>query len=84
MTIYTMHEAKTNLSKIGKSLKNKEEEFVIVTNNGKPFLKIMLYENKNNVILGILKGKYKESDEPDWFNDDISKMFEGIEGDNLL
>ena len=47
MTVYTMHEAKTNLSKIGKSLMNREEEYVIVSNNGKPYLKITLYEAGN-------------------------------------
>ena len=51
MTVYTMHEAKTNLSKIGKSLMNREEEYVIVSNNGKPYLKITLYEKKDRVKL---------------------------------
>ena len=81
MSVYTMHEAKTNLSKIGKALLNREEEYVIINNNGKPYLKITLYEKKDRVTLGILKGKYKYSDEPDWFNDDITKLFEeSIEG----
>lgn len=79
MTVYTMHEAKTNLSKIGKSLMNREEEYVIVSNNGKPYLKITLYENKDRVKLGILKGKHEYKDEPDWFNDDITKLFENTE-----
>ena len=83
MAVYTMHEAKTNLSKIGKSLLNKEEEYVIVSNNGKPDLKITLYE-KNNVTIGILKGKFKFSDEPDWFSDDISELFENNEGNALI
>ena len=83
MTTYTMHEAKTNLSKIGKALLNREEDYVIVSNNGKPYLKITLYEKKNDVVLGILKDKYSFSDEPDWFNDDITKLFESTEGDML-
>lgn len=83
MTMYTMHEAKTNLSKIGKALLNREEEYVIVSNNGQPYLKISLYEKPNKVNLGILKGKYDFADEPDWFNDDISELFDD-KGDNLL
>ena len=83
MTTYTMHEAKTNLSKIGKALLNREEDYVIVSNNGKPYLKITLYEKKNDVVLGILKDKYSFSDEPDWFNDDITKLFESTDGDML-
>ncbi len=79
MAVYTMHEAKTNLSKIGKSLMNREEEYVIVSNNGKPYLKITLYEKKDRVKLGILKGKHEYKDEPDWVNDDITKLFENTE-----
>ena len=76
MSIYTMREAKTNLSKIGKALKNGEEEYVIITKNGKPYLKIELYEGRNDVIIGQLKGKYAFENEPDWFNDDINNAFD--------
>ena len=84
MSVYTMHEAKTNLSKIGKSLMNREEEYVIVSNNGKPYLKITLYKENSEFMLGILKGKHMFEDEPDWFNDDIKELFDNAEGGNLL
>ena len=79
MAKVNIYEAKTNLSKIGKILVNKEEEYVIVSNNGKPYLKITLYDKSDKPAIGILKGKYSFSDEPDWFNDDFSELFAGEE-----
>jgi len=84
MTTYSMLEAKTNLSKIGKLLSNGEDDYVIVSNNGKPYLKITLYKENSEFVLGILKGKHMFEDEPDWFNDDIKELFDNAEGGNLL
>ncbi|MBR0475153.1 MAG: hypothetical protein IJJ19_09150 [Erysipelotrichaceae bacterium] len=84
MTTYSMLEAKTNLSKIGKLLSNGEDDYVIVSNNGKPYLKITLYKENSEFMLGILKGKHMFEDEPDWFNDDIKELFDNAEGGNLL
>lgn len=84
MTIFSMFEAKTNLSKIGKMLANHEDDYVIVSNNGKPFLKISLYNENKEFKIGILKNKYDFKDEPDWFNNDIADLFDNAEGGNLL
>ena len=74
-----MGEAKANLSEIGKSLINGEEDYVIISKYGKPYLKITLCEKSDSVRIGLLKGRHEYSDEPDWFNNDISKLFDSAE-----
>lgn len=51
MTQYNMHEAKTNLSKIIKILEDKKEEYVIISRNGKPVLKMTLYEENSKKLI---------------------------------
>lgn len=76
MTEYNMYEAKTNLSKISKILENKEEDCVIISKNGKPTLKVVLYSNNpRKNLIGCAKGKFTI---PEDFDDiDISSDFEG-------
>lgn len=76
MTQYNMYEAKTNLSKISKLLEDKKEEYVIISRNGKPVLKVSLYEdNPRKKLFGCAKGMFKI---PEDFDDiDIDNDFEG-------
>lgn len=76
MAIYNMYEAKTNLSKISKLLEEKKEEMVIISRNGKPVLKVTLFDNNDRSgLFGCAKGLFTI---PDDFDDiDVSKDFEG-------
>ena len=74
MIQFNMFEAQTNLSKIAKMLESGEEDYIIVTRNGEPLLRIIL-EPKVDVSkrLGIAKGKVNI---PDDFDDiDIFEDF---------
>lgn len=68
-----MHEAKTNLSKIIKILEDKKE-YVIISRNGKPVLKMTSYEENSKNLFECAKGMFKI---PEDFDDiDISNDFE--------
>ncbi len=75
MKRYNIYEAKTNLSKIAKMLENKEEDYVIISKNDKPLLKVTLFEGTGREnLLGCAKGMFTV---PDDFDDiDISDLFE--------
>ena len=76
MTQYNMYEAKTNFSKISKLLEEKKEDYVIISRNGKPVLKITLVEdNPRKNLIGCAKGMFTI---PKDFDDiDISEDFTG-------
>ena len=74
MIQFNMFEAQTNLSKIAKMLESGEEDYIIITRNNEPLLRIVL-EPKVDVSkrLGIAKGKVNI---PDDFDDiDIFEDF---------
>ena len=74
MIQFNMFEAQTNLSKIAKMLESGEEDYIIITRNNEPLLRIIL-EPKVDVSkrLGIAKGKVNI---PDDFDDiDIFEDF---------
>ena len=75
MTQFKMYEAKTNLSKITKLLEDRVEDVVIISRNGKPVLKVTLFdENIKKDLFGCAKGMFTI---PDDFDDiDISSDFE--------
>ena len=75
MTNFNMYEVKTNLSKILEILENKEDDCVIISGNGKPVLKVVLYENNSrDNLIGCAKGLFKI---PDNFDDiDLESDFE--------
>lgn len=76
MIQFNMYEAKTNLSKICRLLEEEKEDYIIISRNNKPLLKVTLYdaENKREKLFGCAKGKFSI---PDNFDDiDISEDFE--------
>jgi len=75
MTEYNMYEAKTNLSKICRLLEEKKEDMVIISRNGKPLLKVTLFDNTpRRSLFGAGKGLFAI---PEDFDDiDISSDFE--------
>ena len=76
MTEFNMYEAKTNLSKISRILEDKKDDLVIISRNGKPILKVTLFDNNNRKgLFGCAKGMFNI---PDNFDEiDISKDFDG-------
>ena len=76
MTEFNMYEAKTNLSRISRLLEEKKEDFVIISRNGKPLLKVTLYEEQDrNKLFGCAKGMFEIPEDFDEI--DLSKDFEG-------
>ncbi|MBQ6489976.1 MAG: hypothetical protein IJI75_12215 [Solobacterium sp.] len=75
MTEYNMYEAKTNLSKICRLLEEKKEDMIIISRNGKPVLKVTLFDqNPRSSLFGSGKGLFTI---PENFDDiDISDDFE--------
>ena len=74
MIQFNMYEAKTNLSKISKILEEKKEDEIIISRNGKPILRVTLYEeNDRKALFGCAKGMFEV---PDDFDDiDIASDF---------
>jgi len=54
---------------------NKQEDVVLITIDEKPVAQIIPYTNNKKRIAGCLKDKYKFKEDIDWFNSDITKMF---------
>ena len=73
----SIDEAQTNFSKIIAMLERKEESEVIVIREGKPVVKIVLYEEPKSFdkILGIAEGKFVVPDDFDEPNEEIARMF---------
>ena len=73
----SIDEAQTNFSKIIALLERKEESEVIVTQEGKPVVKIVLYEEPKSfdIILGITEGKFVVPDDFDEPDEEIARMF---------
>ena len=71
----SISEARKSLPKIGKLLQN-GEEYIIITKNGKPYLKVTLAEQDNvSERIGFAKGSFTV---PDYFDEiDISHDFHG-------
>ena len=76
MIQFNISEAKTNLSRIVKMLEEGKEDYVIVTRNGKPLLRIVP-EKESDVSkrIGIAKGLFTVPDDFDEI--DLSSDFEG-------
>ena len=75
MAEYNMYEAKTNLSKICRLLEEKKEDMIIISSNGKPVLKVTLFEQSpRSSLFGAGKGLFTI---PEDFDDiDIANDFE--------
>ena len=81
MTTASIFEAKTNLSKLINSLINKENNFIVIMKNGTPVAKIVPYENKNGVQIGLAKDILPALSSIDEFNSiDVEKDFYGNGG----
>lgn len=71
-------EAKTNFSKLIRLLETKKEDFITVSRNGKPVVKITLInETPVSKRIGIAKGKFTIKGDFDADNDEIANMMMG-------
>lgn len=57
-----IYDAKTNLSKIIQLLVDQKEDYVIISKNGKPLVKMVLLQDKNSKRVGIAKKELKDFD----------------------
>ena len=57
-----IYDAKTNLSKIIQLLVDQKEDYVIISKNGKPLVKMVLLQDKNPKRVGIAKKELKDFD----------------------
>ena len=78
MTV-NIHEAKTNLSKLIAFLENGED--VIIAKAGNPVAKLIAYKPVQKRKPNSLKGKVKFFEDFDSSNQEIEKLFEGLDGE---
>lgn len=82
MTQYNMLEAKTNFSKIIKSLENKKEDEVIIARDGEPIAVITLYRKPKTKKVGCAKKAFPKIDfeKLEEYEDEIIGMFDKDKG----
>jgi len=77
--VVTTHEAKTNLSRLLKDVQNGNE--VIISRGSKKIARLIGFDSKPIRTPGLLKGKFKVSDDFDEpLSDDILESFYGKSG----
>ena len=57
MTMVSMFEAKTNLSKYVSSVTDRREPYVVILRNGKPVAKIIPFEEDTSKRIGLAEGR---------------------------
>lgn len=68
MTMVSMFEAKTNLSKYVASVERGEEPFIVICRSGKPIARIVPYEQETNARIGLAEGTIPYLSSLDEFN----------------
>lgn len=80
MTPVTMHEAKTNLSKLVALVESGAESRIIISRGSTPAAMLVPYaEIDTSKRLGIAEGLIVVPDDIDEHNDEISHLFEGVD-----
>ena len=74
-----MFQAKTELSKLIKSLEDEEHESILIARNGQPVAKLTLYDSSESGKreLGKFNGKYQIPKDIDECNDEVLALMEG-------
>ncbi len=74
-----MFQAKTELSKLVKSLEDGEHKSIVISRNGKPVAKLTLYDadDAGKLELGKFAGKYNLPKDIDESNDEVLALMEG-------
>ena len=78
MTQVNMFQAKTDLSKLIRSLEQGEQDVIVIARDGKPVAELKLYYPEHQEIeLGRYKGKYHIPDDIDECNDEVLSLLGG-------
>ena len=74
-----MFQAKTELSKLIKSLEDEEHKSIVIARNGRPVAKLTLYDasESTKMQLGKFSGKYHIPKDIDECNDEVLDLMEG-------
>ena len=74
-----MFQAKTELSKLIKSLEDEEHKSIVIARNGQPVAKLTLYDasESSKRELGKFNGKYHIPKDIDECNDEVLALMEG-------
>lgn len=74
-----MFQAKTELSKLIKSLEDEEHKSIVIARNGQPVAKLTLYDasESSKRELGKFNGKYHIPEDIDECNDEVLALMEG-------
>ena len=74
-----MFQAKTDLSKLIKSLEDEEHKSIVIARNGKPVAKLTLCDasDTGRIELGKFEGKFHVPDDIDECNDEVLALMEG-------
>ena len=74
-----MFQAKTELSKLIKSLENEEHKSIVIARNGQPVAKLTRYDGSDTgkIELGKFEGKFHIPDDIDECNDEVLALMEG-------
>ena len=74
-----MFQAKTELSKLIKSLEDEEHKSIVIARNGQPVAKLTLYDasESGKRKLGMFNGKFQIPKEIDECNDEVLALMEG-------
>lgn len=78
MTQVNIYEAKTELSKLVRSLETGEENVIFIARNGKPIVQMTLLPHQDPAKrVGAGRGKFTIPDDFDKWDSEIENMFEG-------
>jgi len=74
-----MFQAKTELSKLIKSLEDEEHKSIVIARNGQPVAKLTLYnsDDAGKLEIGKFSGKYNLPKDIDESNDEVLALMEG-------
>lgn len=77
MSTVSIHEAKTQLSRLVAAIKSGVETEVVIAQNGVPAARLVPLAEKPKPIWGLAKGKFVVPDNIDELNPEIERMFHG-------
>lgn len=81
MLTENIYAAKTHLSRLIEKVLDGED--VVIAKAGKPLVRLIPYEEKNNpIVFGTLKGRIEISGDFDSYSEDVAEMFSEYEPEN--
>lgn len=83
MYIVNLYQPKSFLSSLAKDIEMGRESEIIIARNGRPVAKLVPLDSANShgPRLGVVKGLFEVPDSIDKMNDEVAKLFLGIQQD---